>query len=193
MPSRRPVRPRGFLGVVAHGTRCYRARVLLCLEGRHAQDSRWRRWEAIAVIANARKCGSKGAMVTSCSQLIGGTTIRSEQLVPCDCCYCGCRAKDRMYATCCLLPCLLLLLALGAICGRHSQQAIIETYDSTPCLHSKKRHTLGQVTVERLIRCHANLLLDDLLKDWQSHVLPWEPEMMVEDPDSPERMRMSSE
>jgi len=50
-------------------------------------------------------------------------------------------------------------------------------------IHSKKRNRLGQTTVERLVRCHTNLVLEDLLKDWESHVLPWELEMVVEEPE----------
>ena len=50
-------------------------------------------------------------------------------------------------------------------------------------IHSKKRNRLGASTVERLVRCHTNLVLEDLLKDWESHVLPWDLEMIVEEPD----------
>mmetsp|Transcript_13081 Transcript_13081/g.37400 ORF Transcript_13081/g.37400 Transcript_13081/m.37400 type:complete len:409 (-) Transcript_13081:33-1259(-) len=50
-------------------------------------------------------------------------------------------------------------------------------------IHSKKRNRLGQVTVERLVRSHTNLLLEDLLHDWESHILPWELDMVTEDPE----------
>lgn len=50
-------------------------------------------------------------------------------------------------------------------------------------IHSKKRNRLGQTTVERLVRCHTNLLLEDLLRDWESNVLPWELEMVVDEPE----------
>ena len=50
-------------------------------------------------------------------------------------------------------------------------------------IHSKKRNRLGQLTVERLVRAHTNLLLEDLLEDWESALLPWELEMIVDEPE----------
>ena len=49
--------------------------------------------------------------------------------------------------------------------------------------HSKKRNKLGQKTVERLVRAHTNLLLESSLEEWSASVLPWELEMVPEDPD----------
>ena len=50
-------------------------------------------------------------------------------------------------------------------------------------IHSKKRNRLGQTFVERLLRAHTNLLLEVALAEWEAKVLPWEVEMMVEEPD----------
>ena len=48
-------------------------------------------------------------------------------------------------------------------------------------IHSKKRNRLGQTNVERLVRCHTNLLLVGALKDWEGEVLPWDIEMIVDE------------
>jgi len=53
-------------------------------------------------------------------------------------------------------------------------------------IHSKKRNRLGQKTVERLVRTHTNLILQDVLQDWQATVLPWEIEMVPDEPDDDE-------
>jgi hypothetical protein len=50
-------------------------------------------------------------------------------------------------------------------------------------IHSKKRNWLGQLTVERLVRCHTNLLLGGVLNDCKAHVLPWDMEMVPEEPE----------
>ena len=53
-------------------------------------------------------------------------------------------------------------------------------------VHSKKRNRLSQRMVERLVRTHTNLLLDAALDDWRAEVLPWELEMIIEDPEDSE-------
>ena len=50
-------------------------------------------------------------------------------------------------------------------------------------IHSKKRNRLGQTNVERLVRTHTNLILEAVLEDWRPHVLPWEMEMVIEEPE----------
>ena len=50
-------------------------------------------------------------------------------------------------------------------------------------IHSKKRNRLGQKNVERLVRAHTNLILEAVLEDWEANVLPWEVEMVVEEPE----------
>jgi hypothetical protein len=53
-------------------------------------------------------------------------------------------------------------------------------------IHPKKQNRLGQKTVERLVRAHTNLLLEDVLENWESHVLPWKIEMVLEEPEDEE-------
>ena len=50
-------------------------------------------------------------------------------------------------------------------------------------IHSKKRNRLGQTNVERLIRTHTNLILEGLLEDWKSCILPWDIELVIDEPD----------
>lgn len=50
-------------------------------------------------------------------------------------------------------------------------------------IHSKKRNRLGQTNVERLVRTHTNLILEAVLEDWRPHVLPWEIEVIIEEPE----------
>lgn len=70
------------------------------------------------------------------------------------------------------------LLALSC-----SASACERSWSVEDWIHSKKRNRLGQTTVERLVRCHTNLLLQESLEDWHSHVLPWELEMVTEEPE----------
>ena len=37
--------------------------------------------------------------------------------------------------------------------------------------------------MERLVRTHTNLILEAVLQDWRPHVLPWEHEMVVDEPE----------
>mmetsp|Transcript_10515 Transcript_10515/g.32359 ORF Transcript_10515/g.32359 Transcript_10515/m.32359 type:complete len:96 (+) Transcript_10515:1086-1373(+) len=50
-------------------------------------------------------------------------------------------------------------------------------------IHSKKRNRMGQTTVDRLVRTHTNLLLESKLQDWTCAVLPWDLDMIIEEPD----------
>ena len=50
-------------------------------------------------------------------------------------------------------------------------------------LHSKKRNRLGQTNVERLLRVHTNLSLESTLEEWTATALPWDSEMIIDDPD----------
>ena len=42
---------------------------------------------------------------------------------------------------------------------------------------------MGQTNVERLVRTHHNLLLEASLDEWRATVLPWELEMIKEEPE----------
>jgi hypothetical protein len=50
-------------------------------------------------------------------------------------------------------------------------------------LHSKKRNRLGQTNVERLLRVHTNLSLESTLEEWTATALPWDSEMIIDDPE----------
>ena len=50
-------------------------------------------------------------------------------------------------------------------------------------VHSKKHNRLGQKNGERLVRAHTNLILEAVLEDWEAHVLPWDIELVIEEPD----------
>lgn len=50
-------------------------------------------------------------------------------------------------------------------------------------IHSKKRNRLGQHTVDRLVRCHTNLLIEHRFESETAHtVMEWEEDMEIEDP-----------
>jgi len=50
-------------------------------------------------------------------------------------------------------------------------------------IHSPKRNRLGQTNVERLVRMHTNLLLSGKLDEWSANSLPWEIELLIEEPE----------
>ena len=39
---------------------------------------------------------------------------------------------------------------------------------------------------KRLVRTHTNLILEAVLQDWRLHVLPWEHEMVFDEPEEEE-------
>eukprot|EP00967_Tisochrysis_lutea_P101520 scaffold152426_cov27-Tisochrysis_lutea.AAC.1 len=49
---------------------------------------------------------------------------------------------------------------------------------------SAMRNRLGQITVDWLVRAHTHKLvaLESKLEEWESTVLPWELDMVAEDP-----------
>ena len=53
-------------------------------------------------------------------------------------------------------------------------------------IHSKKRNRLDQTNVERLVRMHTNLLLSGRLEAWSAAALPWEIELLIEEPETEE-------
>jgi hypothetical protein len=48
-------------------------------------------------------------------------------------------------------------------------------------IHSKKRNRLSQLNVNRLLRAHTNLILLAQMEDWESKVLPWDIEMIIDE------------
>jgi hypothetical protein len=49
-------------------------------------------------------------------------------------------------------------------------------------IHSNRRNRLGQKLVERLLRTHINLKLEQRLEMYEAGLLPWDIEMTVEEP-----------
>ena len=49
-------------------------------------------------------------------------------------------------------------------------------------IHSNRRNRLGQKVVERLVRTHTNLKLEQRLEMYEARLLPWDIEMTVEEP-----------
>ena len=43
-----------------------------------------------------------------------------------------------------------------------------------------------QVRDKRLVRTHTNLILEAVLQDWRLHVLPWEHELVFDEPEEEE-------
>jgi hypothetical protein len=58
------------------------------------------------------------------------------------------------------------------------------TWSIDEWIHSKRRNRLGQDLVERLVRTHTNLKLKHRLEFYETETgqLPWDIEMVVEDP-----------
>ena len=57
------------------------------------------------------------------------------------------------------------------------------------CIHSKRRNRIGQRLVERLVRTHTNLKLEQRLESDESGLFPWDIEMTVEEPVSDDEDR----
>ena len=54
-------------------------------------------------------------------------------------------------------------------------------------IHSKRRNRLHQTLVEKLVRTHTNLVLRESLDDSLYHLLPWDIDLLIDDPvDDPE-------
>ena len=49
-------------------------------------------------------------------------------------------------------------------------------------IHSKRRNRLGQDLVDRLVGAHTNLKLEQRLELYEAGLLPWDIEMVVEEP-----------
>ena len=49
-------------------------------------------------------------------------------------------------------------------------------------IHSKRRNKLHQTLVEKLVHVHTNLVLRESLGDSLYHLLPWDIEVIIDDP-----------
>ena len=53
-------------------------------------------------------------------------------------------------------------------------------------IHSQKRNRLDQTNVQRLVRMHTNLVLGSRLEAWSATALPWEIELLIDEPETEE-------
>ena len=53
-------------------------------------------------------------------------------------------------------------------------------------IHSQKRNRLDQTNVQRPVRMHTNLLLGSRLEAWSATALPWEIELLIDEPETEE-------
>ena len=49
-------------------------------------------------------------------------------------------------------------------------------------IHSKRRNKLHQTLVEKLVRTHTTLVLRESLDDPLHHLLPWDIELIIDEP-----------
>lgn len=49
-------------------------------------------------------------------------------------------------------------------------------------IHSKTRNRLTQPIVEKLVRAHTNLRLKEHLKNVKKNILPWDIELVIDEP-----------
>ena len=63
-----------------------------------------------------------------------------------------------------------------------SASAFEHTWSIEGWIHSNRRNRLGQKLVERLVRTHTNLKLEQRLEMYETGLLPWDIEMTVEEP-----------
>ena len=49
-------------------------------------------------------------------------------------------------------------------------------------IHSQRRNRLDQKLVEKIVRSHTNLVLRESLDDALRHLLPWDIEVVIDEP-----------
>ncbi len=49
-------------------------------------------------------------------------------------------------------------------------------------IHSKRRNKIHQKYLERLVRTHTNLVLRETLDDDVHHLLPWDIDLIIDEP-----------
>ena len=75
----------------------------------------------------------------------------------------------------------LMWLALKVVLLPCSASACEHSWSIEDWIHSKRRNRLGQELVERLVRAHTNLKLEQSLQFYETGLLPWDIEMTVEE------------
>ena len=68
----------------------------------------------------------------------------------------------------------------GVVC---SASACEHSWSIEGWIHSKRRNKLGQPLVEKLVRAHTNIVLREALDMAAEHVLPWDIELVIDEPD----------
>ena len=76
----------------------------------------------------------------------------------------------------------LMWLALKVVLLPCSVSAFEHRWSIEGWIHSNRRNRLGQKLVERLVRTHTNLKLEQRLEMYEAGLLPWDIEMTVEEP-----------
>ena len=64
-------------------------------------------------------------------------------------------------------------LALKVVLMSCSVSACEHSWSIEDWIHSKRRNRLGQELVERLVRAHTNLMLEQCLQIYETGLLPW--------------------
>ena len=75
----------------------------------------------------------------------------------------------------------LMWLVLKVVFRSCSASACEHRWSIEDSIHSKRRNRLGQTFVERLVRTHANLKLEQRLELYEAGMLPWDLEMTAEE------------
>jgi hypothetical protein len=73
------------------------------------------------------------------------------------------------------------LLALKVVLLSWSASACKHSWSIEGWIHSNRRNRIGQKLVERLVRTHTNLKLEQRLEMYETGLLPWDIEMTVEE------------
>ena len=76
----------------------------------------------------------------------------------------------------------LMWLALKVVLLPCSASACEHSWSIEGWIHSKRRNSLGQQFVECLVHTHTNLQLEHRLELYETGQLPWDIEMVVEEP-----------
>ena len=75
----------------------------------------------------------------------------------------------------------LMRVALKVVLLSCSTSACEYSWSIEGWIHSNRRNRLGQKLVERLVRTHTNLKLEQCLEMYEAGLLPWDIEMTVEE------------
>jgi hypothetical protein len=66
---------------------------------------------------------------------------------------------------------------------RNGDQRSLEKYaHGSLDIHSRRRNRLDQKLVEKLVLSHTNLVLRESLDDTLRHLLPWDIELVIDEP-----------